>query len=131
MGFEIPAKERRRIMKTWTFIAFACIALVTGACSSEFMLNKNGRAYFLGSNSKAKYDMLCTSGDLEKVLAVTQLSKEMKDAFYHYNCSVERSSEKIKQIYASMTPEERKDIKHAFKENGYGINQGLGCCAVQ
>ncbi len=117
-------------MKTWFFITIAGMALLTGACSSEFLVYKDGRGYFLGSNSKAKYEMLCASGDLEKVLAATMhLSKEMKDALYKYNCSDERSGDKIKQLYASMTVEQRKDIKSAFRKNGYEINQGPGCCA--
>src|SRR5450759_478770 len=99
-------------MKTWFFIiTMAGIALITGACSSEFLVYKDGHGYFLGSTSKAKYDMFCESGDLEKVLASSHLRKEMKDALYKYNCSTERSGEKIKQIYASMTPEQRKDIR--------------------
>ncbi len=116
-------------MKTWSFISIAGMALLSGACSSEFLVYKDGRGYFLGSNSKAKYEMLCASGDLEKVLAATHLSKDMKDALYKYNCSAERSGDKVKQIYASMTPEQRKDIRNAFRNNGYEINQGPGCCA--
>ncbi len=109
-------------MKTWFFLTIAGLALVTGACTSTFLVSKDGKAYFLGSNSKAKYEMLCASGDLEKVLAATHLSKDMKDALYKYNCSAERSGDKIKQVYASMTPEDRKDIRRAFKNNGYEIN---------
>ncbi len=109
-------------MKTWLFISIVGMALVAAACTSTFLVYKNGKAYFLGSNSKAKYTMLCASGDLEKVLAATHLSKDMKDALYKYNCSAERSGDKIKQVYASMTIEQRKDIKNAFKSNGYDIN---------
>ncbi len=112
-------------MKTWFFITIAGMALLTGACTSTFLVGKGERrGYFLGSNSKAKYEMLCASGDLEKVLAATHLDKEMKDDLYKYNCSAERSGDKIKQIYASMTCEQRKDVKNAFKKNGYTINGG-------
>jgi len=99
--------------------------LVTVSCSSTFMVSKGvGKRGFLGSNSKTMFDMLCVSGDLEKVLEATHLSKEMKDTFYKYNCSAERSSDKVKQLFLSMTCEERKDIKTAFKANGYSINGG-------
>ncbi len=112
-------------MKTWLLIGIAGMVLATGACTPLFMVTKGERrGYFLGSNSKTIYDMLCASGDLEKVLAATHLSKEMKDTFYKYNCSAERSSDKVKQLFSSMTPEQRKDIKMAFKENGYSINGG-------
>ena len=68
--------------------------------------------------------MLCSSGDLMKVLEATLLSGEMKDAFYRDNCSAERSSDKVRQLFASMTSEQRKDIRTAFKKNGYSINGG-------
>jgi hypothetical protein len=115
---------KRDKMKTWLLIGIAGIALVTGACTPLFMVGKGeGRGVFLGSNAKA-YDMLCASGDLMKVLEDTPLSKEMKDTFYQDNCSSERSSEKVRQLFASMTPEQRKDIRTAFKKNGYSINGG-------
>jgi hypothetical protein len=68
--------------------------------------------------------MLCASGDLLKVLEATHLSKEMKDSFYQYNCSDERSSDKVKELFSSMTSEQRKDIRTAFKEKGYSVNGG-------
>jgi hypothetical protein len=82
------------------------------------------RGAFLGSNSKAMHDMLCASGDLEKILAATHLSEEMKDSFYKYNCLAERSSDKVKKLFATMTSEQRKDIRSAFKQKGYSVNGG-------
>jgi hypothetical protein len=118
------------IMKNWLFIGLAGIVLVTGACTPMFMVGKDGKGGFLGSTSKDMYEMLCASGDMKKVLASTHLSKEMKDAFYQYNCSEERSRDKLKKLYASMTSKQRKDLRKAFKANGYKINGGgRGCCA--
>lgn len=101
--------------------------MICGACADTFLVHKDGNGYFLGSKSKAAYEMLCVSGDFEKVLAATHLSKEMKDTLYQYNCSAERSSDKVKEIYASMTREQRKDVKKAFNMNGYDINY-MPCC---
>ena len=112
-------------MKTGLFMAIAGMVLVTGACAPMFLVGKGeGRGVFLGRDSKKVYDMMCTSGELNKVLASTHFNKEMKDAFYKYNCSEERSDKKLKKLYASMTREERKDIKNAFKVNGYSVNGG-------
>ncbi len=117
-------------MKTWFFISIAVTAFFASACSDTFLVYKEGQGYFMGSNSKAVYDKLCVSGDFEKILASSQLSSEMKDALYKYNCSAERSGDKVKQLFASMTPEQRKDIKSAFRSNGYAINY-LPCCGDQ
>ncbi len=111
-------------MKTWFLTGIAGIVLVAGACTPMFMVGKGeGRGVFLGSNAKA-YDMLCVSGDLVKVLEATHLSGEMKEKFYEYNCSAARSGDKVKQLFASMTSEQRKDIRTAFKEKGYSVNGG-------
>jgi hypothetical protein len=104
------------------------MVLATGACAPAFMVGKAGsdeKGVFLGSKSKAAYNMLCVSGDLAKVLATSHLSKEMKDDLYKYNCSEEeRSTKKLRKLYGSMTRAERKDIKLAFKKNGFAINGG-------
>jgi hypothetical protein len=109
-------------MKIRFFISIAALALITSACTSTFLVSKNGRAYFLGSNVNTKYAMLCETGDLGKVLSDTHLSLEMKDTIFKYNCSAERSGEKVNQLYASMTFEQRKDMKSAFRKNGFTIN---------
>lgn len=119
-------------MKNWINITIAGLALIIcSGCSDSFLVFKNGQGYFLTSDSKGKYTMLCASGDLEKVLADTSLSREMKNDLYKYNCSDERSAEKIGDVYATMTPEQRKDIKTAFIKNGYEINHGTECCGQQ
>ena len=115
-------------MKTWILITAVSMAMVAGACTDTFLVYKQGKGYFLGSDSAGKYELLCTSGDMEKVLADTQLSAEMKDSLYKYNCSEERSGEKITEIYLAMNAEQRKDIRTAFKKNGYEINHGSECC---
>ncbi len=112
-------------MKIRFCIIVAAMALVAGACTDTFLIGKGRTGYFYGSKSNAIYEMLCASGDLEKVLLDSNLSKERKDDIYKYNCSAERSGEKVKQIYASMTAVERKDIKNAFRKNGYEINHIL------
>jgi hypothetical protein len=57
-------------------ICIAGMVLLAGACTSMPMVGKEGRGGFLGNNSKEMYEMLCTSGDLEKVLEATELTKE-------------------------------------------------------
>lgn len=104
------------------FLAVLAATVITGGCSSTFLVSKDGKGYFFGSRSEAIYKMLCESGDLAKVLKETGLPKEMKEALYRYNCTAERSGEKVKEIYAAMTHDQRKDLRNAFKGNGYDIN---------
>jgi hypothetical protein len=110
-------------MKFLFLISIIGMALLIGACSSTFLVIKDGRSTFVGSDSKQKFELLCASGDLEKVLADSHLEPDMKNTFYKYNCSTERSSDKVKQMFSAMTVDERKDIKSAFRKNGYEINK--------
>lgn len=97
------------------------ILLITG-CSSTFLISKDGKGYFFGSKSDAIYRMICDSGDLKKILRdVTLIPQSTRDLIYQSNC-IERSGEKVQEIYTSLTPEERKDLRRAFKLNGYDIN---------
>ncbi|MEK6700618.1 MAG: hypothetical protein AABZ10_16420 [Nitrospirota bacterium] len=102
--------------------AIAAAALLAAGCSSTFMMVKNGTGYMLGSDSNEVYRLLCESGDLQKILLDAQLGQDAKDDLYRYNCSPERSRDKVKQTYASMVPAERKALRVAFKSNGYEIN---------
>lgn len=108
--------NRTVLIVTFTF------AILISSCSSTFLVSKDGKGYFLGSKSEAIYKMLCESGDMKKIISDTTFSQGLKDDLYRYNCSSERSGEKIKQLYASMVPEQRKDLRNAFKSNGYDIN---------
>jgi hypothetical protein len=103
-------------------VVITAAVLFLGACASTFVATKNGKGYFLGSGSGAAYRMFCESGDLRKILEGTSFPQEMKDSVYRDNCGPERSSEKVKRLYASMTPEQRKELRRSFQSNGYDIN---------
>lgn len=106
-------------------IAISLLALsvltLTAGCSSTFLVSKDGRGYFFGRDRDELYRMLCDSGDLKKILEDTNLLQDVKDNLYKYNCT-QRSGDKVKEIYASLTVEQRKDLRTAFKMNGYDIN---------
>lgn len=92
------------------------------SCTSTFSIQKDGKAYFFGSREEGFYKMLCESGDLTKILEATSLQKEIKDSLYKWNCSPERSVEMVKKTYTSLAPEQRRDLRLAFKKYGYEIN---------
>ena len=94
----------------------------TSACTSTFLAGKDGKGYFLGSTSDAAYQRFCASGDLLSVLADTLLPQEIRDKLFRATCSEERSRAAVKELYGQMTPEQRKDLRTAFKRQGYDIN---------
>jgi len=111
-------------MKKFCIVAATVLPLLfLGACASTFVASKDGKGYYLGNNSTAAYQLFCESGDLKKILEdTTKLDQELKNALYEDNCGSGRSHDKVKQDYAGMSPEQRKDLRLAFKRNGYDIN---------
>jgi len=111
-------------MKKYSVIIATILpALFLGACASTFVASKNGKGYYLGNDSTAAYRMFCESGDLKKILEdTTKLGQDLKNELYEGNCGPGRSHDKVKQAYAGMSPEQRKDLRLAFKHNGYDIN---------
>lgn len=109
--------------KIKAFLIVFCITALAGGCTSTFTLTKGGeRGYVFGSKDEGLYKMLCESGDLAKILADTPLKGEIKDALYRANCAADRSKEKVKEIYTSLTVGQRKDLRLAFKRHGYEVN---------
>lgn len=111
-------------MKKVLFIVMLAAAVLSlGACASTFVAYKDGHGYYMGNGSNDAYKLFCESGDLKKILiGAGTIGQDVKDELYRYNCGEERSSAKVKQLYAAMTIEQRKDLRQSFKQNGYDIN---------
>ena len=101
---------------------FLVAALFVSGCASTFVASKDGKGYYLGNGSDAAYRLFCETGDLKKILLDSQLPQEMQNDLYNSNCGTDRSRDKVKQVYASMTPIQRKSLRVAFKHSGYDIN---------
>ncbi len=106
----------------WLTICAAAAMLLWGCADTTFIISKDGRAYYLGTKSKILHAMLCKSGDLERILSETSIPEHLKREFYLYNCSEEQSKEKVVAIYTFFTPEEKEELKSAFRQHGYDIN---------
>jgi len=108
--------------RTGFLLLVLVIAGASACATSTFFVSKDGKGYYWGNDSKDAYILFCETGELGKILSDTALSQVMKDDLYQYNCGAERSNEKARQLYAAMTPAQRKDLRSAFKKHGYDIN---------
>ncbi len=109
-------------MRVTLILAIAMLAGLGGCSSSTFLASKEGKGYYVGSGSTAAYEMFCASGDLKKILADTTLPQEARDNLLDATCGEKRSGARVKELYADMSPEQRKDLRQAFRRNGYDIN---------
>lgn len=99
-------------------------ALLAVSCSSTLQASKAGRAFTLGSGTG--YEALCASGDLQRVLLDSALAPELKADLTQYLCSGERSPEKARHLYSSMTDGQQKDLLRSFKRQGYDLSTACG-----
>ena len=90
------------------------IAAASACTSSTFLVSKDGKAYYWGKDSKDAYKMFCETGELRKIIADTVLPDAMKEDLYQYNCGAGRSNDKARQLYASMTSAQRKELRISF-----------------
>ncbi|MEW5746415.1 MAG: hypothetical protein AB1805_13370 [Nitrospirota bacterium] len=103
-------------------VLLSVFALLIGGCASDtFVITKHGKSYFFGSSREGFHQMLCESGDLQRIIADTRLSPEHKDSLYKYNC-VEQSKDKVRELYGGFAPEQRRELRLAFQLHGYDIN---------
>ena len=111
--------NRKRLPLTLALVA----SIALQACASTFVASKDGKGYYVGNSSNAAYRMFCESGDMQRILAATTtIGQDKKNDLYSSNCGPDRSNEKVRNIYTSMTAEQRRDLRQAFKKNGYDIN---------
>jgi hypothetical protein len=101
-------------------VLLSALLLFTG-CTKTFLVSKDCNTYFFGSNNQTLYRMLCTSGDLEKVLADARLSEDVLAGLYQAQCT-DRSREKLERIYGSLSRKQQEALKSAFRKHGYEIN---------
>jgi hypothetical protein len=97
-------------------------AFTFAACSSTFLVTKDGKSYFFGSGRTEMRAMLCDSGDLMRVLTDTDLDVKVRHTLYIAMC-VEPSREKVREVYVALSKEERRDLRLAFQKHGYEINR--------
>jgi hypothetical protein len=97
------------------------LVFLAGGCAN-FIIYKDGKAYYFASRQEGLYKMLCESGDFRRVLdSAKGLSEQTKKALYRYNCETP-DAERVKELYASMAVEQRKALREGFKAQGYQIN---------
>jgi len=103
----------------WTI----ALALFLGGCGpATFILNKDGVAAYFGRENGFLHTLLCDRGDLKQVLSETSIPANIQNDLYRYNCTAERSADKIISLYLYLSPEEKLELKHAFTKHDYRIN---------
>lgn len=118
--FVDTVKYGRGAVRVIIFLAVSAV-LILGGCASTFLVSKDCRTYYFGSPEEGPYKMLCASGDFRKILDDSALPQEIKDSLYKAQC-LDRSKESVKRIYASLTDDQKEELKFSFQKHGYYVN---------
>ncbi|MFN3740802.1 MAG: hypothetical protein ACK4TF_09070 [Thermodesulfovibrionales bacterium] len=103
-------------------ILILIMSVIISGCASTFLVYKDGKAQYFGSNRKEIQELLCKTGDLRRVFEYTETIDEFtKESLYKYTC-LELNGEQVKKVYLDLSPEQRKDLRLAFRKVGYDIN---------
>ncbi len=114
-------------MRHGSFLAtLGVITVVTSSlglsgCASTFLVTKDCYSAFLDSDEKRLYSMLCETEDFGKIIAAAAIPQDKKDNFYKALCK-DRSGEKVRNLYASFSEQEKDSLKLSFQTQGYDIN---------
>ncbi len=111
----------RNARRIYVAILLIITSVLAAGCAKTFLVSKDCTTYYFGSQDQKLYDMLCTAGDLQKVLSDSGLPEDARGALYQAQCT-ERSKEKLDAIYGGLGREQQEALKSAFRKHGYEIN---------
>ncbi|MDH4231578.1 MAG: hypothetical protein OEW04_06055 [Nitrospirota bacterium] len=93
----------RRLLRSMVMASM----LLINCAPSTFIISKDGRAYYFGRKSRVLHEMLCESGDFEKILAEASIAEDIKKDFYKYSCTEQHTEQKVISLYLFLSPEEK------------------------
>ncbi|MDA8413414.1 MAG: hypothetical protein M0023_06440 [Desulfobacteraceae bacterium] len=101
--------------------------VITGCSSSNFLVYKDSKHYYVTSKSDGLRKMLCESGDLAKITKDAALSDALQKELHDSICASTKVKERVLATLESMTKEQRTALKLAFQLNGYEVNTISNC----
>ncbi len=99
----------------------------SGCNSSNFLVYKDAKHFYVTSKSDSLRQMLCESGDLVRITKDAALTQTLQKELYDSICSSTKVKERVLAALESMTKEQRKSLKLAFQLNGYEVNTIANC----
>ncbi|MDU0458488.1 MAG: hypothetical protein RW306_07095 [Geobacteraceae bacterium] len=116
---------RMTVVIRMTLLASAC--LLMAACSSNFMVYKQGRHFYVTSTGQELKAVLCDSGDLKRILGESKLNLPLQNKLDESICGTGKVRERVLAVLEEMSREERSNLKVSFQAHGYDINHVANC----
>ena len=104
------------------------IAMLTTACNtSNFLVYKNAKHFYITSNGNELKRVLCDSGDMDKIVSDSNLPYKLQRELKEGICTSHKVKEHLMAILDGMTKEQRVALKDSFRANDYDITVVANC----
>ena len=100
---------------------------ISGCNSSNFLVYKDAKHFYVTSTSATLRQLLCESGDLARITRDAALTDALQKELYDSICTSTKVKERVLAALESMSKEQRKALKLAFQLNGYEVNTIANC----
>jgi hypothetical protein len=107
-------------------ILLSCTAMA-GCGGPNFMVYKNSKHFYVTSNGQSLRTVLCDSGDMDRIARDSNLPEKLQQEIKGEICASKKVKERLLATLEGMSPEQRKDLKMAFRKNDYDINVVANC----
>lgn len=115
-------------MRFSRYAAVVMISFLAAGCSStNFMVYKDAKHFYITSKGQELKRVLCDSGDMDRINASSRLPEPLQKELKEGICSSNKVKERLMATLEGMTREQRAALKQAFRDNGYDINVVANC----
>lgn len=112
--------------KKWICTALIVVVLMAGGCrSNNFMVYKDGSNFYITSDRPELKQILCYSGDIDRIMTVSNLPSSLQVELKDGICASGKATKHIVATLEGMTNGQISALKDAFRKNGYEINRTL------
>jgi hypothetical protein len=105
----------------------AVVLTLCGCSSTNFLIYKDAKHFYVTNKSDTLRKMLCDSGDLVKIAKDANLPGDIQQEIVGSICASDKVKERVMAVLGRMSKEQRSSLKMAFQLNGYEVNTIANC----
>lgn len=106
-----------------TAVIMVLALLVSGCGTRTFMVYKDGNNFFITRDCAARQQVLCDSGDVDRIVVSSGLPGPLQLRLKEALCSRDRAKNDMRDLLEELTDEQLSSLKKAFGMAGYEINK--------
>ena len=107
-----------------TAVIIMALSLMASGCATRtFMVYKDGYNFFITRDCAERHQLLCDSGDIDRIAASSGLPDPLPSRLVTAICATDRARNDMRYILEGLTEAQLSSLKNAFVTSGYEINK--------